>query len=174
MICRTWPLVCLLVFAVALWQVRDGVVLRVRDTDGTLLLTAPLPHGAEFGIRFIHSVARSPVEEWFCAKDGNIALSRTIYKDFGAGLPHEALEGQRMVFADGHMEISGYTLLLPRLDVRVGRVAQHELLLPAVASGPFRIVPFSTLAPPGAALTFLLEYDPWGVLAWRVRALVAR
>ena len=148
--------------------------LRAHNAQGTVLFSCPLPQGQEFGIRFTHSVARSPVEEWFVPQGTDIALRRTVYQDFGAGLPHEAAEGQRMVFGDGRIELSGFTLVLPRLEVRVGRVAGHELLLPVApvafvapdaaapepkASGTaekrrFTALPLAAWAEPGAVVVF--------------------
>lgn len=140
-------------------------VMRVNDVNGVTLLVEPLPAGSEFGIRFIHSVAKSPVVDWFTPRDGQVALTRTVYQDFGAGLPHEAGPGQTMVFRDGLVEISGYTLRLERLDVRVGRVANHQLLLPA--GGEHRSVPLNTLARPGASLSFTVNKEFEIEVLWR-------
>lgn len=103
--------------------------LCVRNAVKELVFFSPLPAGQDFCIRFIHSVAKSPVEEWFKVQGGKILLDRTVYQDFGAGLPHEASTGQHMAFDDGVVTISGYNMPLPELTVRVGRVAEHILLL---------------------------------------------
>ena len=53
---------------------------------------------------------------------------------------------------------------LPSFDVRVGRIAQHTLLLPLEdaaegksARGMTREIPLAELAPPGSAVTFTLS-----------------
>lgn len=149
---------CVLAVCVAWWMGPEQVLV-LRDVQGHEVFTTPLPQDGVFGIRFTHSVALSPVEEWFHADDGVIALDRTVYQDFGAGLPHETAPGQRMTVRDGYIEISGYTLRLQRMDVRVGRVAGHVLLLPPGRTDKtaVRELPLSALAPPGAALSFTVE-----------------
>lgn len=158
---------CLAMIGVGFWLAQERCyVLRLCDAEGREVFSTELPCGVEFGIRFTHSVALSPVEEWFVAKDGKIALTRTVYQDFGAGLPHEPGPGQHMTVRDGYVEITGFTLLLSHMDVRVGRVAGHELLLPqAGRKNAYKVLPLSAWAPPGAALTFSLSKAPlWG---WR-------
>lgn len=146
--------------------------LTVRNASGSMVFSNPLSEGQEFGIRFTHSVALSPVEEWFVAEEGRIALQRTVYQDFGAGLPHDVDKGQRMTFANGRIVLSGFSLKLPQMDVRVGRVAEHQLLLAGVkasegestagakAQEPTRVFPLAAWAPPGAALRFAVEVPP--------------
>jgi hypothetical protein len=127
--------------------------LVLLDAQNKAVLRLVFPDGARFGIRFIHSVAKSPVIDWFTARQGVLQLESTVYQDFGAGLPHSPEQGQSMEQRNGHVIISGYSMALPRFDVRVGRVAQHTLLLPET----WEAIPLDTLAAPGAALTFTLE-----------------
>lgn len=164
---RLLPGLLVVLLGAALWLGREPLfspLLTVRNPSGTLLFSTHLPETQEFGIRFVHSVALSPVEEWFANEDGLLALRRTVYQDFGAGLPHEAGKGQRMEFVDGGIVLSGFSMKLPALDVRVGRVAGHELMLPGahVPAGAssvkgIRLLPLAAWAPPGTALTFRLE-----------------
>ena len=132
-----------------------GRMLVVLAADGTVVYKRSFPEGSAFGIRFIHSVAKSPVIDWFSAPEGRLQLDRTVYQDFGAGLPHAPGPGQTMEQRDGHVIISGYHMPLPRFDVRVGRVAQHTLLLPEV----WQEIPLASLAAPGAALTFTVRQE---------------
>ena len=127
--------------------------LVVQTADGKTVLTRDFPRGSSFGIRFIHSVAKTPVIDWFSAPDGTLQLDKTVYQDFGAGLPHRPEAGQTMRVSDGHIVISGYDMPLPSFDVRVGRVAHHTLLLPEA----WEEIPLDTLASPGAALTFTVQ-----------------
>lgn len=159
-----------LVLGAAIWQAQRGYVLLVRDARGRTVYSVPLPQGTEFGIRYIHSVALSPVEEWFSAtNDGRLSLDHVIYQDFGAGLPHAPEPGQRMIFRNGHMEIFGHALRLPALEVRVGRVAGHELLPPKQERDKEKTpgLPLKAWAPPGATLTFSLEKPP--LWAWAAK-----
>lgn len=103
--------------------------LCVRNVANELVFFSPLPQSQVFCIRFVHSVARSPVEEWFRFRDGDLLLESTVYQDFGAGLPFDAGPGRHMVVRDGVIGLSGFNQLLPELTVRVGRIAGHTLLL---------------------------------------------
>lgn len=131
--------------------------LVLKDARGTVLFACPAQEGFTFGIRYIHSVAKSPVEDWFRVAQNVIFLEKTIYQDFGAGLPHNPGPGQTMTTAGGHIIITGYHMALPSFDVRVGRIAQHVLLLPPAVQGPrsvLREIPLAALALPGSAITF--------------------
>ncbi len=137
--------------------------LVLKNADGVVLFSCPARDGLAFGIRYIHSVAKSPVEDWFRVSRGMIFLEKTVYQDFGAGLPHNPGPGQTMSTGDGHIVISGYHKTLPFFDVRVGRIARHTLLLPREgatdgdsAQGNAREIPLATLSPPGSAVTFTL------------------
>ena len=104
--------------------------LALLDENGEPLFTCPAEEGFVFGIRFTHSVALSPVEEWFSVRGGVIHLDKTVYQDFGAGLPHYPEPGQTMTAENGRIVISGYDRPLPSFTVRVGRIANHSLLPP--------------------------------------------
>lgn len=121
----------MLCLAVGCCYLSDMVGLRlcVRNSAKELVFISRLPQSQLFCIRFIHSVAKSPVEEWFRARPGQMVLESTVYQDFGAGLPHEAGSGQRMDFEKGLVRISGYNQPIAPLTVRVGRIAGHSLLL---------------------------------------------
>ncbi len=133
----------------------DPLRLTVTDARGTLLLTTPLPDGVCFGIRFIHSVARSPVEEWYCRHNASLCLEKTVYHDFGAGLPHRAEQGQNMRFTRGAIILEGFHRSMPTVTYRVGRIAKHELLLPH--TDPSLHYPLRLLRPPGQSITFSLS-----------------
>lgn len=138
--------------------------LVLEDESGQRLFDCPMQDNGCFGIRYVHSVAQTPVEDWFCIRQKQIHLEATIYQDFGAGLPHSAGEGQKMTFENGHIRLDGFQTLLPSFDVRVGRVARHTLLLPRNATresigngGERRTIPLDSLLPPGRAITFSIR-----------------
>lgn len=127
--------------------------LELRDARGALLWSAPAAEGMTFAIRYRHSVALTPVEDWFAVVGGVLELQRSVYQDFGAGLPHTPEQGQSMRFEGGRVVMDGYRRPLPSFDVRVGRVAQHTLLLND-ASVRQKAIPLDSLARPGQAITF--------------------
>lgn len=140
------------------WAADAASELCVLDAAGAVAGAWPLAEGQGFAIRYTHSVALTPVEDHFVIRDGIIHLDKTVYQDFGAGLPTAPGPGQSMSAADGRLVISGYARPLESFDVRVGRVAGHTLLLPSGAGQAE--IPLAELAPPGSALTF--TYAPHG------------
>lgn len=131
------------------------------DAAGAVLGAWPMGEEQGFAIRYTHSVALTPVEDHFVIRDGIIRLDKTVYQDFGAGLPSVPESGQSMSAGNGRIVMSGYDRPLPRFDVRVGRVAGHVLLLPG--EGGARELPLLNLAPAGSALTF--TFAPRGCCA---------
>ncbi|MBO4301220.1 MAG: DUF1850 domain-containing protein [Desulfovibrio sp.] len=129
--------------------------LQVKNAEGTIVFSMIVNNAYRFGIRFVHSVAQSPVEEWFSVENGTIFLEKTVYHDFGAGLPHEPGPGQKMTCSDGHLSIEGYHRELRSFDVRVGRIAHHTLLLPTFDN--VAAIPLTCLASPGKPLTFTVS-----------------
>ena len=114
------------------------------------------PPDGRFTIRFLHSWARSPVDEVFQTDAGNdIVLKETIYEDFGAGLPHEPEPGRpvsSMTVENGKIHIRDINRTVPDLQVRVGRfVAAHTLIYKD------KHVPFSDFAAPGSAVIFKVQ-----------------
>ncbi len=156
-LCATIVLCCTTLF----FALQKHTYLELSNDAGQVLLLYPLAAKQEFGIVFKHSVALSPVEDWFVAKDGDVQLVRTVYEDFGAGLPYAPEYGQTMHIAKGKITISGYTLRMPVLQVRVGRVAQHTLLLPQKSDSNDTLkIRLDTLEKPGAAISFsIMSYS---------------
>ena len=134
-------------------QIPRAGLLVLSDSAGKELFSQRLDEGQEFAVRYIHSVAKSPVEDWFSIEGDTIFLEKTVYQDFGAGLPHEVGEGQVMDFGNGHISLSGFHRPLPSFDLRVGRIAKHTLLIEQ-DNGGVREIPLDTLVRPGKAITF--------------------
>ena len=127
------------------------VVALYDDKGGEKFVFSP-PNGC-FAVRFLHSWARSPVDELFQVDSGNnIVLKETIYEDFGAGLPHEPEQGRplsSMTVENGKIHIRGIDRIVPDLQVRTGRfVAGHTLIYGD------KHVPFSDFAAPGSTVIF--------------------
>lgn len=133
--------------------------LVIKNTEGQVLLTVPVRSGQYFIIRYTHSVALSPVEDYFTIVGKEIVLDKTVYKDFGAGLPHMPEDNQHMQINNGKVIIDGLDRHFSSFDVRVGRVANHVLVLmqPEKADdqhSPLLYIPLDYLSKPGSALNF--------------------
>ncbi len=122
-------------------QAQDMQRLVLRDSSGRELFSRPAPDGSAFAIRYRHSVALSPVEDWF-----SVSGAASIWKKRSIRISGPACRisraRQRMYTENGKVVISGYHMALPSFDVRVGRVANHTLLLPEEGGGQTEIPEF--------------------------------
>mgnify|MGYP000867228088 FL=1 len=129
--------------------------LTVRNASGTLLRIFPLGAGDSFIIRYTHSVARRPVREIFtAARDGGLLLRETTFDAFGAGLPFEPYDAERFLVERDVFRVVGMRRRFPSVTVRVGRVAEHALLLRGNET------PLRAWEKPGGSLTFGVEFRP--------------
>lgn len=144
----------MLLAPVSIWASR--LALLLENENGQTLLAVPLAEGEQFAIRYRHSVAQTPVTDYFVIKNGEIWLDHTIYHDFGAGLPHTPEHGQTMRQKHGELILNGFNRRLPVFELRVGRVAGHRLLLYDKKDGRSIVqdIALDQLAPPGSAITF--------------------
>lgn len=140
----------------------ERLLLSLENPAGEVIYSTPVQSGNVFGIRYRHSVALSPVTDYFIVKNDGIWLDRTVYQDFGAGLPHTPEGTQVMRSQDGHISISGFNRKLGSFQLRVGRVAHHVLLLMSVPTReqpqpPLLEIPLESIAKPGSAITFAVR-----------------
>lgn len=138
----------------------DSLLLCLENGDGKVLYSEPMQNGSIFAIRYRHSVALSPVTDYFIVKNDGIWLEKTVYQDFGAGLPHAPEGGEIMSSGDGHITIGGFNRKLGSFQLRVGRVANHVLLIRRSKAGEepdLLEIPLATMAGPGSAVTFAVR-----------------
>lgn len=122
-------MVCLAIVAAAFFLRHDGQLVLRDDDTGSVYATYALEPGEEFSITFIHSVNKTPVTDCYDAdKDGSLYLRKTIYYDFGAGVPFDLNEGETLTYDEnGAMVISGIDRLIPSFVIFVGTVSDHTL-----------------------------------------------
>lgn len=128
--------------------------LRVADAAGKPVLAVTLLGDETFALRHIHSVHRSPVLEFLgSGPENTIAVLEGQYADYGAGLPQKAEKGQRLEFTGGKARLTLSGVYLPRLELRVGRVAEHTLLVHG------REIALNTLIEPGKTAVFSIRQE---------------
>ncbi len=111
-----------------------------------LLSAIPAKPGLEFSTRFIHSVQKTPVEEFFVINDAmnGFVLKSTRYQSFGVGLPFLESEGQfrhegNYFIMDDMNRPIGELILRPGIGTEftliIGRKRYplHERVLPGAA-----------------------------------------
>lgn len=153
-------------------QDREQACLALRDSRGNTLFSSQLADGSQFAIRYIHSVALSPVRDYFIIKNNRIFLDKTVYKDFGAGLPTFPEKGQTMRAQNGKVIIEGFNRDVTGFALRVGRIANHTLLLFPEKEGEAMLeMPLSSLSPAGGALIFSVSE---GICQGRQNSMDAR
>lgn len=127
-------------------------------TPAGLLAVIPAMPGMEFSTRFIHSVQKTPVEEFFAVNEGRngFILRMTRYQSFGVGLPFLAEEGTFR--EDGNFfVVEDMKRRFSRLDFRPG--VKTELTL-TVGGEVYRLY---ELVPPGALVSVYIApyYRRW-------------
>src|SRR6056297_1399479 len=63
-------------------------VLKIIDyKENKTIWSSEVKEDEQFTIKYLHSVARTPVLEIFAIRSGDIVLTSTEYQSYGAGLP---------------------------------------------------------------------------------------
>ena len=103
--------------------------LTIRNSKtGWLYAAYPCPDGTGFTVEFIHSVNLSPVIDHFAAEDGIIHATMAEYYTFGAGMPTQLNEGEKLESGpDGSIRITGLSYTYESLNYIVGTVYDHIL-----------------------------------------------
>ncbi|MBR1886064.1 MAG: DUF1850 domain-containing protein [Schwartzia sp.] len=99
--------------------------------ESGLLASCPAEAGTEFSTRFIHSVQKTPVEEFFTvneARDGFLLL-RTRYHSFGVGLPFLPTDGTFRREGDAFV-MDGMNRPMPEIQFRPGLSTDLKITLP--------------------------------------------
>ena len=108
----------------------SGSLILENPSDKTQYAAYDVTVGDTFSIEFIHSVNKSPVIDYFEIREDGIYGIKTVYYGFGAGVPTDLGEGQKLTYGeDGSIIISGFDLKLSNLIYRVGTVSDHILTL---------------------------------------------
>ena len=113
-------LLCGLGVILALWQVLTMPCLVVTAGGQRLLIKEAVP-GMALSLRFIHSVQKTPVEEFLVVSEARdeLLLTATKYQSFGVGLPFSPAEGEFTQEGD-YFYLRGQNRHFKKLDLRVG------------------------------------------------------
>jgi hypothetical protein len=140
----------------------------LSDEAGRARYVFSLKPGGRFTVRFLHSWARSPVEEIFAAEDDTLILKETVYEDFGAGLPHEPEHAaSAMTVENGKIYVRDIDRPVPNLQVRAGRLVANHELIHKDEKNKDRTIPLSRFVQPGDVVVFdvrpMERYTLWTV-----------
>jgi hypothetical protein len=127
----------------------------VEDAAGRVAWCERVQPGEEFVLSFVHSVNRRPVYDTLRAEGDHLVIVRSRFDAFGAGMPEASTpEGTLTVAPDGWLEWA-VNRPVPEITVRVGRVADHMLILKG------REIRLADLSEPGRALTLRARKARW-------------
>ena len=103
--------------------------LILYNNEEKILATYPLKAQDYFSIEFIHSVNKSPVVEYYkFDNDNNIYVYKTIYYNFGAGVPTELNENEVMSYGDdGSIIIDHIDKKIDNLTYYLSSIYDHIL-----------------------------------------------
>jgi hypothetical protein len=134
-----------------------GEVLEVRHGEtGRLLWEQKVVAGDRFTVSFLHSVARSQVDETYVVEaGGRMVLTESVYYSFGAGLPFDLDPGQKFELRDGQLFLTGLNRQIGELWLAVGTIARHQLIVRG------EIIPLSSLAKPGDPVVISIKQRSW-------------
>ena len=102
--------------------------------------------GTEFSTRFIHSVQKTPVEEFFTVNDtrDGFLLRRTRYRSFGVGLPFLETDGTFRQEGDAFV-MDGMNRPMQEIQIRPGVSTELTLYLAGKEIPLYERVPLGSL-----------------------------
>jgi len=105
-------------------------VLELRAVSlNPLIIWIPVRIGEAITLQFIHSWDKMPVKETLIiAKDGNMILSEAQFTKLGAGYDAPPVSG-KYTLKDGKIIITDMNIKLKKIPLRIGTVAQHQLII---------------------------------------------
>jgi len=94
--------ICIAIAGFIFWY-GNQLVLRITPDDNQKKISFTTFIGDEWHYKYIHSVEKTPCEEYFVIHGANdMVMVYTRYEDFGVGLPFLASEGKFTTTSDGH------------------------------------------------------------------------
>jgi len=103
-----------------------GVTITDYKT-GRLLYYHAADTGDMFSVNYIHSVNKSPVEDFFFIGDQDeLVLEKTVFKSFGAGVPASPEDGGDLKVYKDRIEVIGIKRRIDNFLLFIGVTAEHR------------------------------------------------
>lgn len=128
----------------------------VGSVRGSLAMSVPCALGAPFTTRYIHSVARTDVEDEYRALDGALWGWEERVRSHGAGLPFDAPPSGSFVVEDGRMVVRGGRTAYEEINVRIGSEALGRTVWSVAPFGEREVYRDA----PGALITLSVSVAP--------------
>ena len=120
--------------------------LIVVESEGKIIFSTNAEAGTEFSSRFIHSVQKTPVEEFFMVNDecSGFILKSTRYQSFGVGLPF--LESDGIFRREGdYFIMDNLNRPIKNLDLRPGIGTELTVTIDNQELQLYQLVPLGSL-----------------------------
>ena len=99
-----------------------------NGNDGNVVYLGNVEDFENFYISFIHSVNKTPVNEYYRIENEKFVVYKTTFYSYGAGMPDGSENPNAEIkFVDGTIEIDNINRELNKFTVLVGTVAGHTL-----------------------------------------------
>lgn len=104
-------------------------IIDANSNKEKVIKTYKIKRDGYFSVKFIHSVNKSPVIDYYnFDEDNNIYVYKTVYYGFGAGVQTELNEGESFTYGEnGEMIVSSIDKKIDELTYYVGTISDHEL-----------------------------------------------
>jgi hypothetical protein len=126
-----------------LFNVRLVSALIIKDSTGAIIVRLPLQDG-QFVHHYIHSIHKTPVDEYFEVHGFSLNLTKVKYDTYGVGMPSDAGEGFSI-------ENGRFVVVLHRsfssIPIRVSIVPDHGVIIGGT------LFPFTRWVPQESAIT---------------------
>lgn len=145
-----------LFFIILIWYASRPILLL--EGDGKIIFSMETKAGEEFSTHFIHSVQKTPVEEFFIVNDecNGIILRSTRYHSFGVGLPFLASDGDFRREGD-YFIMDNLNRRIKTLDLRTGVNSELSIIIDNETIKLYEIMPLGTLF----RVSIIPRYKTW-------------
>lgn len=129
----------------------------IEPGSGGILLALPVQPGSTWKITYIHSWYRVPQEEVYrLGPGGQMILEEMHFGSYSAALYYDENPAQGYTREDGWWKIKNINRPISQFRFKVGYTTDCTLV-----SGD-RVIPFTSLAPPGHSLIFTVKKMTYG------------
>lgn len=145
------------IIAIGLGWYGNQLVLSVVPEDNLKVYQFPTHVGDEWYYIYIHSVQRTPCEEYFTVKGvDKMVMTHTIYQSYGVGLPCYPDDGKFTLTKDGHFLLE-MNRPFKNVVFRTHEIPKQTLFINGQELPIYKIYPSGTLV----TVTVTKRYQMW-------------
>jgi len=150
-------LLIVVIAALAAGWYGNQLVLSVVPENNLQAYRFPIHVGDEWYYIYIHSVQRTPCEEYFTIKGVNdMVMTHTIYQSYGVGLPCYPEDGKFTLTKDGHFLLE-MNRPFKQVAFRTHEIPKQTLFINGQELPIYKLYPSGTLV----IVTVTKRYQTW-------------